>query len=151
MAGWGGAFALVGGDAGASLGVGRGGQLLVFRLDGKAPLPDPPPPRPTRPKDEAPLRVDASNETIALGEALFSKNCMVCHGAGAVAPGVLPDLRHSTREIHENFAVIVLQGAREGQAMPSFAGRLTTADVFAVQAYVLDLAAQEFAAGSKLP
>ena len=76
---------------------------------------------------------------------------MVCHGAGAVAPGVLPDLRHSTREIHENFAVIVLQGAREGQAMPSFAGRLTAADVFAVQAYVLDLAAQEFAAGSKFP
>ncbi len=151
MAGWGGAFALGGGDAAASLGVGRGGHLLVFRLDGDAALPDPPPPRPTRPEDEPPLQMDASNQTLAMGEALFAKNCMVCHGAGAVGAGVLPDLRHSPREVHENFDAIVLLGAREGQAMPSFAGRLTDAEVSAIQAYVLDLAAQEFAARSDSP
>lgn len=143
MAGWGGVFALYGGDAAAANGVRSVGRVLTFALGGTATLP-PPPPEPVRPA----IAVDAphaSAKTIAKGAVLFSHHCLVCHGAGAVGGGVLPDLRHSSPEVQAGFATIVLDGALLSKGMPAFGKWLTANDVAAIQAYLRKRAADEVA------
>ena len=141
MAGWGGVFALYGGDAAASNRVRSiDGRLLTFKLGGSATLP---PPEPT------PLHVRAftappvaSAQTISEGEVLFARNCMACHGAGAVGGGVLPDLRHISPEIAAGFSGIVRDGALRTRGMPGFA-QLAPQDVAAILAYLRKRAAEE--------
>ena len=80
--------------------------------------------------------MDASPEVIQNGAALYAWLCLSCHGVSAEA-GVLPDLRFSSAETHEEFEAIVLGGTREQLGMPSFDGILTGDQVDAIQAYVL--------------
>jgi quinohemoprotein ethanol dehydrogenase len=133
MAGWGGAFPLVGADL-ANIGkVKAEARVLVYKLGGKAQLP---PPRnefvalPELP----PLTADVA--TIADGGDVFIHHCAICHGLNAVSAGVLPDLRYLTPEKHAQFAGIVA-GARADQGMPSFAGRIAPADVEALHQYII--------------
>jgi len=134
MAGWGGAFALAAGDAAAAAGVRNVGRLLSFRLGGTATLPAPPAP----PAGAAPAsaKLPKLEGEAKRGEGLYAANCAVCHGVGAVSGGVLPDLRQVSEEVNRNFEAIVLGGARVKQGMPSFAKRLTKADLAAIQAYL---------------
>ena len=131
MAGWGGAFALAAGDAAAAAGVRNVGRLLTFRLGGTATLPAAPAP----PSGAAPASAKLEGEAKR-GEGLYAANCAVCHGVGAVSGGVLPDLRHVSDEVNQNFEAIVLGGARVKQGMPSFAKRLSKADLAAIEAYL---------------
>jgi mono/diheme cytochrome c family protein len=62
-----------------------------------------------------------------------------CHGLNVVA-GSLPDLRYSTRQVHEQFEAIVLGGARATLGMPPFKDLLKPDHVKAIQAYVLSRA-----------
>lgn len=143
MAGWGGAFALVGGDAAAAAGVRNQGRLLTYALGGKATPPS---------KPAAPAVVAASSAPPALkttvehGEQLFARYCAVCHGIGAIGGGVLPDLRHTSPEVQAGFPTIVLMGALKSKGMPSFAQWLTEKDVDAILAYIRKRAAEEAAA-----
>src|SRR5262245_28329131 len=91
MAGWGGVFALAGGDAARAAGVRSVGRMLTYRLGGSAPPPPPadlpPPPRPS-------IELHARTSDVVAGGNLFHRWCATCHGVGAVGGGVLPDLRY---------------------------------------------------------
>jgi len=137
-AGWGGGFALNGGDAAAAAGVRGGGRLLVFKLGGMASrLPDPPP-APPRSYPIRPTFADAAE--IERGASLFSEYCAACHGVGAVGGGVTPDLRFSAPPVRENFAKIVNGGALVEKGMPAFAGQLAPRDLVAISLYLADRA-----------
>ncbi|MEZ4281495.1 MAG: PQQ-dependent dehydrogenase, methanol/ethanol family [Myxococcota bacterium] len=137
-AGWGGGFALNGGDAAAAAGVRGGGRLLVFKLGGVAKRPADPSPAPPRHFPLRPTFDDAPE--IERGAALFSEYCAACHGVGAVGGGVTPDLRFSPPAIRENFAQIVNGGALAGKGMPAFAGQLAPRDLEAIALYLADRA-----------
>jgi quinohemoprotein ethanol dehydrogenase len=138
MAGWGGVFALYGGDAAKAAGVRSVGRMLTFKLGGTAQLPAPPP------LQENPLIAtsapNVSAQRITLGQTLFARNCLVCHGAGAVGGGVLPDLRYMHAEAEQNFEAIV-HGAYRGRGMPSF-DYLSADDVQAILDYIRKRAAE---------
>ena len=138
MAGWGGAFALIGGEAAQAAGVRSVGRVLTYALGGAAPPPasEPFPDGPPRP----PLPVTASAAQIEEGANLFHHWCAVCHGIGAVAGGVIPDLRYANAEAHERFQSITLGGLYLNRGMPSFAGRLDPDEVESIRGYVLSLA-----------
>ncbi|MGH7899541.1 MAG: c-type cytochrome, partial [Candidatus Binatia bacterium] len=123
-AGWGGAFALFGGDAAAAAGVKSVGRILTFAVDAK-PAPAPP-----------------DDPEIAKGEMLYHDFCVVCHGAAAVGGGVLPDLRHSNEDVQKLFSRIVMNGI-PGTGMGGYAKFLTDEDVKLIQNYVRKRAQDE--------
>jgi quinohemoprotein ethanol dehydrogenase len=139
MAGWGGAFALSGGDAALEAGTtDNTGRLLVFKLGGRAKLPI----VEYEERVLAALPADFDSGTIARGNATYHEWCLVCHGAGAVGGGVLPDLRKSAPEIYAMLPEIVLRGAFESRGMPRFDRWLGPEDVEAIRAYLLSRRAQ---------
>ncbi len=136
MAGWGGSFALGGGDAADRNKVRNVSRLLTFKLGGEdelAPLVeqeitiDPPP-----------LTADAA--TVAQGKQLFFETCAVCHGDGAVGGGVTPDLRAQTPEKFGLWLGVVLGGMHKERGMVSFASTLSVEEVEAIKAYVISRA-----------
>ncbi len=134
MAGWGGAFALVAGDAAAGAGVSDNtGRLLVWKLGGTARLPG----QEAAERELAALAVDADAETVQLGNQTFHRWCATCHGVGAVSGGVLPDLRKSDAGIYEILDDVVLRGALLQNGMPRFDVWLRREDVAAIRAYLL--------------
>ena len=132
MAGWGGAYALAGGNATGNSNV--SGRLLTFVLGGKQPLPDD---VVTKLKPVLPIAFDASAEKIESGAVRFAQFCAGCHGIGAVSGGATPDLRYSAASIFDKYADIVLEGKRVGGGMPAFKPVLTAEDVEAIRAFVL--------------
>lgn len=116
------------------------GRLLAYKLGGAAPLP------PVRKRSagrvEAPP-LEASHETIARGESLYATHCMRCHGPNARSTGWLPDLRFSSREVHESWIAIVLGGTREARGMASFADLIDESEARAIHAYVIERAWHE--------
>jgi quinohemoprotein ethanol dehydrogenase len=131
LAGWGGAFALIGGNPGEHRGT--PGRLLTFALDGKATLP-PPPPQP-----RAPARVTqtADAKTIERGTALYATWCVYCHGFGAIGGGAVQDLRYSAAPVFASYPRIVLEGAYQQAGMPAFKAWLSAQDVTAIKAFVI--------------
>ena len=147
MAGWGGGIGLINPPVLGPVKPGYG-RILTFALDTAASLDVPPfghsePPVPARPSDAPP-------EVIREGQALYDLHCFGCHGVMAVA-GSLPDLRYATADVHEQFAAIVRDGAREPLGMPGFGDLLTTDQVQAIQAYVLSRAEATAAPDSASP
>ncbi len=134
MAGWGGAFALVGGNAIADMPVQRMGRVLTFALDAQQSLP-------AHPKQSlptpAPIEFKASAEIIDKGAGVFVQWCAVCHGIGAVGGGVLPDLRYSQPGIYNKFSEIVLDGIFSDVGMPGFKKWITRDEEEAIRAYLL--------------
>ena len=138
MVGWGGAAGLLNrpGWGPSKAGFGR---ILTFALGASAQFQVPPfghknPPTPA-------VRIAAPAATVREGKFLYANFCLVCHGANAVAGSGVPDLRYASAQVHQEFAAIVLGGAREARGMPSFKDLLTREDVRAIQAYVLSRAA----------
>jgi quinohemoprotein ethanol dehydrogenase len=139
MAGWGGAFALLGANALEDKNVENVGRLLVFALGAKGsmiPLP--------RRQIKAPTPIDsrASSATVDAGANLFAQWCAVCHGVAAAGGGVLPDLRLSQPAVYDSYAEIVLEGAFAARGMPVLKRWLTSHDVAAIRAYVLSRRAE---------
>ena len=134
MAGWGGSFALVGGDAARAAGVrDNAGRLLVFELGGTSRLPG---------VESVEEKVTAIAETpapelVKRGNVTYQRWCAVCHGVGAIGGGVLPDLRASAPEIYERLPDFVLGGVRQDRGMPSFARWLDVEDVASIRAYLV--------------
>jgi quinohemoprotein ethanol dehydrogenase len=134
MAGWGGAFALVAGDAAAAAGVvDNRGRLLVWKLGGSGRLP--PQLVAQRELEKLPAKFDAGE--VARGNQTFHRWCATCHGVGVVSGGVLPDLRKSSAAVYEGLDEIVLRGALANNGMPRFDAWLRREDVAAIRAYLL--------------
>lgn len=131
MAGWGGEYALVGGDASGN--EPAPGKVLTFALNGKQPLPEPV----AKKRTVVPIEVSASTEKVEAGANLFVQWCAVCHGIGAAGGGATADLRYSTPSTFEKYRDIVLEGKYQRLGMPSFKRWLTADDVEAIRAYVL--------------
>jgi quinohemoprotein ethanol dehydrogenase len=134
MAGWGGAFALVAGDAAAAAGVvDNRGRLLVWKLGGTATLP----PQQVAAREIAALPAKFDAKLVTRGNQTFHRWCATCHGVGGVSGGVLPDLRKSDPKIYEMLDEIVLRGALLNNGMPRFDPWLRREDVAALRAYLL--------------
>ena len=136
LAGWGGALALVAGEALSSSSGPNRSRLLVFKLGQSNTLPavvepeynfDPPP-------------LTASAEDVSAGKGLYSQFCLVCHGDGAVGNHVTPDLRLASAETHANWLAIVVGGMHWQQGMVGFAEVLNPAQATLIQQYVIDRA-----------
>jgi quinohemoprotein ethanol dehydrogenase len=123
------------------------GQVFSFKLDGKSPIP-PVTARPVLPPAKAQIALGAKN--IERGKDLYAKNCSRCHGPWARSTGWLPDLRYSSREVHDAWESIVIGGAFKGKGMASFADRIDAADARAIQAFVLDRASAISSPGERL-
>jgi quinohemoprotein ethanol dehydrogenase len=113
------------------------GRVLAWKLGGAAPMPRVEP-RPA-PRVDAPPG-DAPAQTISRGRDLYATHCLRCHGANARSSGVLPDLRHSTRAVHEQWLDIVLGGTYLDRGMASFADLLDRDEAEAIHAYVIERA-----------
>lgn len=110
------------------------GRLFVFKLGGEkqvAALE----PEGTPPEEPPPQTADAAS--IQKGFGLFSQHCTVCHGYFAQSEGVVPDLRLLPKDLWPQFDSIVLGGALQDAGMASFKDILSTDDVAAIRAYVL--------------
>ncbi len=94
-------------------------RLLTFALDATTPLPPTPPRRPAVPLEAPDFRVDAAKARA--GERAYGR-CGLCHGAGAIAGGIAPDLRASPVPLSaEAFAHVVRDGSLIARGMPQFA------------------------------
>ena len=109
------------------------GRLLVFKLGGKAQAPAYVIPQ--RPQ------VDLAGVTAPgdpdRGLEMFNARCLVCHGSQA-SGAWLPDLKRSPMILtREDFASVLLEGARQSRGMPSFARFLKPADVEDIRAFLV--------------
>ncbi len=109
-------------------------RLLTFALDGKAQLPDTPPPVQVTPVDDPDFVVDEGKAKD--GGLLFAQRCIVCHGLGAVAAGYAPDLRASRVALEPAaFADVVQRGSLELRGMPRY-DELTDAELETLRHYL---------------
>ena len=146
MAGWGGAFALVAGDAAAGAGVTpdtNHGRLLVFKLGGTAKLPV----HEAIERELAAIPAEFDAALVLRGNHTYHRWCTVCHGFGAVSGGVLPDLRKADPPVYDALEEIVLGGARLPLGMPRLDAWLDVDDVAALRAYLLSRRAALVAEG----
>jgi quinohemoprotein ethanol dehydrogenase len=113
-------------------------RLLVYKLDGKAVLPEPAayvPPvlnPPAEFGDEAQLEV---------GQHQYNAHCASCHGNNSPngrVSSVFPDLRYAgALWAADAFKAIVIDGALQPDGMVSFRKVLTLQDAEAIRAYVV--------------
>ncbi len=141
-AGWGGGFPRFLGEIAAQNRVHTISRILVYKLGGTATLP----PMPPGPPRSAPPPLTASNASIDRGRALYTANCSMCHGGGAISGGSTPDLRHMSLETRERFIGVVLGGLKEPGGMPNFVHRLSIEEVNAINDYLIKRAHDEIAA-----
>lgn len=122
-------------------------RLVVFKLGGKAKLADAPvmakmvldPP----PFDGTPAQVQAGGE-------LYGRYCNVCHGDGAVAGSVNPDLRHSAAlNTPEAIRSVVIDGALQHNGMVSFKSALKPEDADNIRHYLIKRATEDKALEAK--
>ena len=116
------------------------GRILAFSLNGESELP--PIPKMEIPKPPPMPNVDKA--TLSHGAIKYSRFCARCHGTTAVSDGAVPDLRHLNTYWHENFEAVVLGGMMEKAGMPRFDDVLSSDDVYAIQAFILEQANQDY-------
>ena len=124
VAGWGGAFALVGGDAAAQAGVVSRGIVNTYALS-------------SQPITPAWVRQRLASRPEPYGERedLYHRWCARCHGARAVASGVIADLRRSVGRLGDGFEPVV-RGGIPALGMPAFEGILDDDQVHGLRAYL---------------
>ena len=122
LAGWGGAFGLIGGTAapGARPGPGR---ILSFSLPAGTPT-----------AEELQARISRTGE-LPDGERLYHNWCARCHGAGAVSSSSLPDLRDSVRRLGDGFNAIARHGL-PGTGMASMLDSVSDEDAELIRRYL---------------
>jgi quinohemoprotein ethanol dehydrogenase len=128
IAGWGGAFALVGGDAASQAGGPSKGIVYTFALSDQAITPA---------ILEAMLA--GRDEALAEREDLYHRWCARCHGVTAISGGAIADLRHSDPDVRAAFVEIVQKGM-PGVGMPGFDKILDEAQIRQIQTYIEDRA-----------
>jgi quinohemoprotein ethanol dehydrogenase len=110
------------------------GRLLAWKLGGRASMPALR--RRTLP-EPAPVEFPASAADIESGRTSYLDYCAVCHGINAASGGVLPDLRYSGEDTHQNWMAIVLGGLQAKRGMAGFSDVLSAETAKNIQAYVL--------------
>ena len=114
---------------------GSTGRLVAFALGGEAELPAPVERDRSYPE---PPPLTASAEDLKRGEALYGDICGICHAPSAFSSfGGIPDLRQSGREIHDQWAAIVLGGSKRELGMDSFADVLSVEEAEIIRQYVI--------------
>jgi quinohemoprotein ethanol dehydrogenase len=109
-------------------------RLVAFALDGDVSLPPQPPPHRAEPLVYPDFPLEESKATQ--GAALYGTYCGICHGGGAVANAMAPDLRAYAVPLDATaFAQVVREGARVSRAMPPFAG-LSDEELDAIRHYI---------------
>lgn len=97
-------------------------RLLTFALGGKVDMPAQPGPIYAKPVLDKNFKLDPA--LAAKGEKLwYGKQCGNCHGIGAVAGGMAPDLRASAlpmSKMEALFTAVVRDGQRVARGMPGF-------------------------------
>ena len=131
VAGFGGAFGLIGGEAASGAKTSESGYMLAFKL-GPAAFP---------PASDIEAMITRTSGTFD-GERLYHEWCARCHGASAVGNGMLPDLRAMSPERKASFDTIVRRGALASSGMPSFAD-LTGTEVRQILEYLESRAAAQ--------
>jgi mono/diheme cytochrome c family protein len=146
LAGWGGGYAILGGELSKKSGNHEQnmGRILAFKLGGTASLP-PVPVEPAKVLNPPAQTADAA--TIDSGRRLYGRYCIVCHGADVVSGGVNPDLRYSGFLGNDGWFKIVLAGALKTQGMVSFAQVLDHQKAAAIRSYVIQRAIDSKTAG----
>ena len=123
----------------ASIKYGNYGKLLTFKLNGKSKI------EALEEKDlsipEQP-KINASLEDIKAGEDIYANYCAICHGSG-VHGKTISDLRYMSKETHEYFNEIVLNGMLEENGMKGFSDILNEKNAFEVYSYIVDVATKE--------
>jgi quinohemoprotein ethanol dehydrogenase len=151
LVGWGGVMAGVGGGGSAALHGWAYGvhprRLIAFSLEGRADLPASP--APVVPVPLAAQEFGVKAELVMRGRAQYEGACGFCHGGGAVAGGMAPDLRASGVVLSETgFADVVRGGARLQKGMPAFRD-LTDKQLLELRHYVRQMAEVGLAAGPR--
>lgn len=146
LAGWGGAWPLAGGLMAEPHGPVRNhSRLLVFKLGGKAKLPDP------GPNNRPPLDPPALTGTpaqIADGAANFGQFCGVCHGDAAIGGSVTRDLRRAASLGDAKvWNQIVIGGALSQTGMISWKEELNNQQAENLRLYVIKRAHEDKALG----
>ena len=126
MAGWGGAFAGVGGPA--TLGVENGpGRILTWAIPKTAPTPAEVEAYITRPGE------------IADGERLYHTWCARCHGSVGISSSGIPDIRDApTRFGAAAFGAIVEKGI-PGTGMPAMGSYMSDEELVLLREYIESL------------
>jgi quinohemoprotein ethanol dehydrogenase len=108
-------------------------RVLTFAIDGKDTLP-PHEKEELEIVDDDAFKIDPAR--VQKGGAAFTRNCLICHGAGAIAAGGAPDLRASTIPLSsEAFTDVVHNGALRPLGMPQFQ-ELSTDDLENIRHYI---------------
>jgi quinohemoprotein ethanol dehydrogenase len=135
LVGWGGSYAILGGGLAKISGPQRNiSRLLVYKLGATATLP---PPGVEEVKVLDPPKQTASAATIAEGQKLYGRNCVMCHGVDVVSGGINPDLRYSKLLDDDGWYDVVLGGKFKDQGMVSFAKNLNKQQANAIRAFVI--------------
>jgi quinohemoprotein ethanol dehydrogenase len=142
VAGWGGVYPLVAGEATrkGSINVNRS-RVLAFKLGGTAKLPE-------EPKLAAvkPLHRVGTDGEVAKGFRLFTDNCWGCHGDAAVGGGITPDLRWSPiASDPAAWKSVVIDGALKERGMVSFASMIDAKQAELIRSYVTMRSNQSYA------
>lgn len=97
----------------------------------------PPAPKKSLPELDPPPQT-ATAATIDKGRALYSQQCVFCHGLNAASgASFVPDLRYMNRATHATFIGIVLGGLKQNNGMPIFVDQLSIEDTETIRAYVI--------------
>ena len=108
-------------------------RLIAFSLEGQAKLPKQPAPFFPPPIDPKGAEIDPA--LVQAGSQLFGL-CSYCHGGGAVAAGMTPDLRSSAIPLVDQlFDDVVRKGSKVDRGMPAYAS-LTDDQLKALQHYI---------------
>jgi PQQ-dependent dehydrogenase (methanol/ethanol family) len=114
---------------------GNRSRLLVYKLGGKAQLPEVGPPPPARTLN--PPVAFGTPEFIARGADVFSIHCTMCHETAYGNRGLFPDLRYSPMiNSGEAFKAVVIEGLLQPKGMVSFRERISIDDAEAIRAYL---------------
>jgi quinohemoprotein ethanol dehydrogenase len=137
MAGWGGAFGLVGGDSSLAANEGAGsnrndGRLLVFKLGGTAQIPA----LEKMNREVTAIAGELDPAQVKQGNFAYHRWCAFCHGVGAVSGGVLPDLRSSQLFFSDALTPIVMEGQLLAKGMPNLSEWMTKEELEAIRVYI---------------
>ena len=113
-------------------------RLLVYKLGGKAKLPEKVAFTP-RKLNPPPNFGDAA--LLAKGESRYNEHCASCHGNNGRVSSLFPDLKYAPAlNSPELFKAIVIDGIWQDNGMVSFKQQLSLDDAEAIRAYVVSLA-----------
>jgi mono/diheme cytochrome c family protein len=131
VSGWGGAFALAGGEAAAQGAGGSRGIVHTFALF-------------DQPVTPAVIRgmLDGRPPARSRREDLYHVWCARCHGSRAVGAGVIADLRRAAARMDEEALAQVVREGMPSVGMPGF-GRILSEDEIRDLAAYLEARARE--------